>query len=250
MLLGASSLVSSPSALSMAVPTRSVATTAGTPKTIFCSSTAPTNDSSELACRRDKSCCDSSAHSSPHAHFKKPNLTEELGRVESPVRREAWRHYSPSCPHPFRPFCLCPPLCCIFQAHTPASRNACRQPCLYHPVCRSCDHIATYKFGSLHDILPNFGLLLACLTRALLLRCMLYYRVPNPIQRKLCHVSVREDARLPLILAPKMRPIHFGVSCTFVQPHRNADPTKNTIQGIINTVRLTGSFHFEHVAIT
>lgn len=73
---------------------------------------------------------------------------------------------------------------------------------------------------------------------------------PNPIQRELCHVSVREDARLPLILPPKMGPIHLWVSCSCVRQHRTADPTRNTIQCVFNTGRLTRSFRFEYIAIT
>lgn len=141
----------------LALPIRSVATTTGTPKTIFFSTAAPANDSSELACRRDRKL---HAQLSP-CPLKKPNLAALWGgwRWHSACRGVSVRRRGDTtlhCPHPFRPFCLPSALCCcIFRAHTRIP-HASRQPCLYHAVGRSCDHI---QIGQSAPRLPNFALL-------------------------------------------------------------------------------------------
>lgn len=239
----------------MAVPTRSVATTAGTPKTIFCSSTAPTNDSSELACRRDKSCCDSSAHSSPHAHAKSQISQKSWG---------GWRWHSRGVVCPERgvetllsilPTSLSallplPSASAVYFEHTHPHPATPADSLAY--TTQWADRVTTSPHtNSAVCTTPSELRPAACLShQSIIAEMYVILQIPNPIQRELCHVSVREDARLPLILAPKKRPIHFGLSCIFVQPNRNADPTRNTSQNIFNTGRLTRSFHFEYVTIT
>lgn len=143
---------------SLAAPTRSVATTAGPSKTIFFSTAAPANDSSELACRRDRK-LESSTHSSPHAHSKSQisqrsgaggdgtvRVVECLSGGVETLRSIAHIPFGPS---------ACPPLCCIFLGHARIP-HASRQPCLYHAVGRSCDHI---QIGQSARHLPTFALL-------------------------------------------------------------------------------------------
>ena len=142
----------------MPLPTRSVATTAGTPKTIFCSTAAPANDSSELACRRARQL---HAQLSP-CPPQKPNLIDSWGgwRWPSACRGVSVRRRGDTtthCPHPFRPFCSALRFCCIFRGHTRIP-HASRQPCLYHPVGRSCDHIQMRQ-SARH--LPSLALLVS-----------------------------------------------------------------------------------------
>lgn len=130
---------------------------------------APANDSSELACRRDRQL---GAQLSP-CPLKKPNLKSWGGwrwqrACRGVVCPEAWRHYSPL-PTSLSALLPAPPLCCIFPGHTRIP-HASRQPCLYHAVGRSCDHT---QIGQSARHLPKSRP--SCLTRALSLRCILYY---------------------------------------------------------------------------
>lgn len=121
---------------------------------------------------------DSSEHSSPHAHSKS-QISQRAGAGGDGTERvveslSGGVETLLSIAHiPFGPFVLPSALLlCIFRGHTRIP-HASRQPCLYHH--RVTTHKLGSQVGSLHDtILPNFGLA-ACLTRALLLRCILYY---------------------------------------------------------------------------
>lgn len=174
MLLGSGRRLDASYRQSTPVPTRSVATTAGPSKTIFCSAAAQlqqtTAPSSPVAVTGS-----SHAQLSP-CPLEKPNLTE-LGRRVEMAQSVVVECLSGgvetllSIAHiPFGPSALpCPPLDCIFRGHTRIP-HASRQPCLYHAVGRSCDpHTNEAVCTTPSELRPS------CLTRALLLRCILYY---------------------------------------------------------------------------
>lgn len=92
----------------------------------------------------------------------KPNLIDSWGgwRWPSACRGVSVRRRGDTtthCPHPFRPFCSALRFCFIFRGHTRVP-HASRQPCLYHTVGRSCDHIQMRQ-SARH--LPSLALLVS-----------------------------------------------------------------------------------------
>jgi hypothetical protein len=143
---------------------------------------------------------DSSEHSSPHAHSKS-QISQRAGAGGDGTKRvveslsggvETQRHYSPL-PTSLSALLSCPPLCCcvlyISRTHTRIP-HASRQPCLYHAVGRSCDHIHIRQSARHHppELRPG------CLSHQSIIAEM-YLILPAPMRRKVCHVSVREDQR-------------------------------------------------------
>ena len=118
----------------MALPIHIVATTTGPSKTISCSTAAPANDSSELACRRDRQVDSSRAQLSPCPPPKKSQISSTTeGRDWGgwrwlsacrgvPVRRRG--DTTLHCPHPFRPFCSARSASAVYFEDT----SACRTP--------------------------------------------------------------------------------------------------------------------------
>jgi hypothetical protein len=183
----------------MAVPTRSVATTAGTSKTIFCSSTAPTNDSSELACRRDSSLLRQTARRTalpmPTQKAKShrragaggdgtARVVESLsGGVETLLSTLHHAHI------PFGPSVSALRSAVYFEDAHP------------HPATPADSLAYTTQWADRVTTSPHTNWAV-CTTPSELRLCYLSHQsinaemyvilqIPNPIQRKLCHVSVR-----------------------------------------------------------
>lgn len=90
------------------------------------------------------------------------------------------------CPHPFRPFCLALRSAVYFE-DTSASRTP---PHSLAYTTQWADRVTTYKRGSLHDTARTSPFL----SHQSIIAEM-YLILPAPMQRKVCHVSMREDQR-------------------------------------------------------
>ena len=168
------------------------------PRQYFCSTAAPANDGSELACRRDRQL---RAQLSP-CPLKKPNLAESWGgwRWHRACRGVSVRRRGDTtlhCPHPFRPFCSALRFAVVYISRT--HPHPARLPTAL-PISPSCDHSQIGQSSGQSARHHPSELRPGCLSHQSIIAEM-YLILPAPMPWKVCHVSVREDqrptARLP-----------------------------------------------------